>query len=415
MSAHFTPRATRRTVLKTIAGGAIAEPLLGSVPARAHAASPRPASPAMPLLSAADEPFPPERQLALTEIVLSALAATSTPGALVGIWYPGQGNWTIAAGIGDLATAAPMRLDDHVRIASITKTFVATVVLQLVAEGRLSLDDRLGRFVPGIPNGDAITLRRFLNMTAGIYNYIADPLIAVDYDRDPLLPFAPEQAIDIVRAHGEADFAPGARSVYSDTNYILLGVIIEQVTGRSVAAEITERIVVPLGLAHTSFAATPEMPVPYAHGYAAGHAGGPLRDVTRSNPGVPWASGAMISTIEDLRIWAEALVAGSLLGPALQTERLEIETWVSEPIHAGYGLGIQEYGGLLGHNGGILGYGSWMMRDPAAGATLVVVSNLSATLGGLASVIIFAEIADLLFPDRGFASLAPSPVATPVP
>ena len=104
-----------------------------------------------------------------------------------------------------------MRLDDHFRVASITKTFVATVVLQLVAEGVLSLDDRLEPFITGIPNGDEITLRQLLNMTAGIYNYIYDPVIAVDYDRDPLLPFTPEQAVEIVRAHGEADFPPGSR------------------------------------------------------------------------------------------------------------------------------------------------------------------------------------------------------------
>ena len=415
MPAHVTPDTTRRDLIKAIAGGAIAGPLLGSVPGRARADPTNPGFPAMPLLPATGEQFSAERQLALTEIVLSALAATYTPGALAGVWYPGQGSWTIAAGIGDVATAAPMRLDDRFRIASITKTFTATVVLQLVAEGMLSLDDRLGQFITRIPNGDAITVRQLLNMTAGIYNYINDPVIAVDYDRDPLLRFTPEQAVAIVRAHGAADFAPGARTLYSDTNYILLGLIVEMVTGRAVAAEITERIIVPLGLTQTSFATTPEMPEPYAHGYAADAAGAPLRDVTRSNPDVPWAAGAMISTMGDLRIWAEALVAGSLLTPALQAERLEFGTWIPEPVPVGYGLGIQETGGLLGHSGGILGYGSWMMHDPETGATLVVVANLGSTVGGIASVIIFAEIADLLFPGRGFASLVPPPTATPAP
>ena len=91
------------------------------------------------------------------------------------------------------------------------------------------------------------------------------------------------------------------------------------------------------------------------------------------------------------------------------------EPWVSEPVRVGYGLGIQEYGGLLGHNGGILGYGSWMMRDPETGATLVVVTNLGNTSGGIASAIIFAKIADLLFPDRGLAALVPPAIATPTP
>lgn len=401
-------RVSRRGALQ--AGGVgLATALIGIGPATTDRAQDATAE------TPAAEQFSPERQLVLTEIVLSALAETSTPGALVGIWVPGQGSWSIAAGISDLETAAPMRLDDHVRIASITKTFVATVVLQLVAEGKLSLDDRLEPFITGIPNGDEITIRQLLNMTAGLYNYINEPAIAVDYDRDPLLPFTPQQAVEIVRAHGEADFAPGTRSQYSDTNYILLGLIIEQVTGRSVAAEITERIIVPLGLTQTSFAATPEMPEPYAHGYAADDAGAPLRDVTRSNPDVAWTAGAMISTLDDLRVWVDALVAGSLLSPTLQAERLAIEEWRSEPVHVGYGLGILEIGGLLGHNGGIMGYGSWMMHDPETGATLVVVTNQGNTTGGTASVIIFARIADLLFPGRGLATLVPPAIATPTP
>ena len=400
-------RVSRRRALH-IGGAGLATALVGLGPAttsRAQAATPEPVIEAQ---------FSPERQLVLTEIVLSALAATDTPGALAGVWVPGEGSWTLAAGIGDLATAAPMRLDDHFRIASITKTFVATVVLQLVGEGRLSLDDRLGPFITGIPNGDEITIRQLLNMTAGIYNYINDPVIAVDYDRDPLLPFMPEQAVEIVRAHGKADFPPGTRSQYSDTNYILLGLIVEQITGRSVAAEITERVLVPLGLRQTSFAATPELPDPYAHGYAVDHVGAPLRDVTRSNPDVAWSAGAMISTLGDLRMWVDALVAGSLLSPELQAERLDIEAWPSRSVHLGYGLGIMEIGGLLGHNGGIMGYGSWMMHDPGTRATIVLVTNLGSTTGGIASVIIFAEIADLLFPERGFAALVPPPAATPV-
>lgn len=349
--------------------------------------------------------FSPETRVALTDIVLSTLAATYTPGAIVGIWYPGQGTWMLAAGIGDLKTAAPMRLEDHFRIASISKTFVATVVLQLVEEGALSLDDHLGQFVSGIPNGDEITIRQLLNMSGGIYNYIYDPVIAVDYDRDPLLAFTPEQAIEIVRRHGQADFAPGERSVYSDTNYILLGEIIEQVTGRSVIEEIAERTLQPLGLTQTSFATTPDMPEPYAHGYAADEPGAIVRDVTHSNPDVPWAAGAMISTLGDLKIWIDALVSGALLSPALQAERTTLLPWFEEPLTSGYGLGLYELGGLLGHNGGILGYSSWMMQDPESKATIILVDTIGTTEGDKASGLIFGKIADLLFPGRGFDGL----------
>src|SRR5215211_5686926 len=234
--------------------------LAGGLGLASAAAGPRPARPvgaqeATPV-APGDEAFPAEVQLQLAAIVETALAETYTPGALVGVWIPERGTWTMAAGIGDLATAAPTTLDDHFRIASTTKTFTATVVLQLVEEGRLSLDDRLGHFITGIPNGDEITIRQLLGMSAGIYNFIYDPRIAVDYVADPLLPFSPQHVVDIVRAHGEADFPPDAEVRYSDTNYVLLGLIIAQVTSRSVAAEITDRIIRPLSLTGTSYPAT---------------------------------------------------------------------------------------------------------------------------------------------------------------
>src|SRR5215217_4063710 len=303
----------------------------------------------------------------------------------------------MAAGIGDLATAAPMTLADHFRIASTTKTFTATVVLQLVEEGHLSLDDRLGHFITGIPNGDAITIRQLLGMSAGIYNFIYDPLIAVDYVKDPLLPFSPQHVVDIVRAHGEADFPPDAEVVYSDTNYVLLGLIIEQVTGRSVAAEMT---------------------APYAHGYLGEQPGEPLRDVTRSTPAVPAAAGAMISTVADLKTWASALATGTLLSPALQAERLAVRPFAQWPLS--YGLGILEGYGFLGHSGGIFGYSSWMLYDPDTRATLVMVTNRASTEGGTVNPILDG-ILRLLFPGRlpdvpGPDVVAPdsaTPVATP--
>ncbi len=397
---------TRRRVL--LAGGLslVVTAAQRSAPlAQTQEASPVPIS---------DEPFPAEIQLQLAALVDSVLAQTNTPGALVGVWYPGRGTWTAAVGISDLDTAAPVMLEDHVRIASITKTFTATVVLQLVEEGRLSLDDKLEAFITGIPNGAEITLRQVLNMTAGIYNYVLDPLIAVDYAADPLLPFTPQQAVDIVRAHDEADFAPGAEVRYSDSNYVLLGLIVEQVTGQPVSAEITDRILVPLGLTGTSYPDTPDMPVPFLRGYAAAEPGDPLRDVTRSNPAVAAAAGAMISTVGDLKTWAEALATGALLSPELQAERLDFQRYppIQTPIgeqQFGYGLGVFTFNGFIGHNGGILGYSLWMVYEPETGSTIVVVTNRAATEGGTADGL-FIGIARLLFPDHFPAA---TPMATP--
>jgi D-alanyl-D-alanine carboxypeptidase len=392
---------SRRRVIGT-AAAIVAVPALG-VAGTAAAAQ---ATPAVD-----GSPFPEATRLALEQIVDRGLAGTFTPGALVGVWLPGQGEWLRAAGIGDLETAAPVTLDDHVRIASNTKTFVATVVLQLADEGKLHLDDTLEQYIPGIANGDEITLRQVLGMTAGIHDYVSDPRITVDYANDPLLPFTPEDAVEIVRA-AQPDFPPGERAQYSNSNYVLLGLIAEQVTGQTIEDEIEQRIIVPLGLANTSFPTTPDLPAPFMHGYTAAAPGDPLIDATRSNPAVPWASGAMISTLADLRTWAEALATGSLLSPAMQQERLRFEPFPSPTLDVGYGLGILTVNGMLGHNGGIAGYSSWVVHDPATRATIVVVTNRATERGG-SSDPIFIGICQLLFPDR-FPSL-PAPAATPAP
>jgi D-alanyl-D-alanine carboxypeptidase len=392
-------RISRRAALVT-GGVGLLEAVAGSSSPRSAEA--RQATP----VADADHELPAELQLALTDIVLSVLGDANVPGAIVLVSIPGQGMWSIATGLGDVSNATPIRLEDHFRIASVTKTFVATVALQLVDEGKLSLDDRLSKFVEGIPNGDEITLRQLLGMTGGIYNFIYDPVIAVQYDQNPLLPFQPEQAIDIVRTHGQADFPPGEKFVYSDSNYILLGEIIEQVTRSTVKDEVTERIIVPLGLHETSFPqGTSDIPQPFAHGYAATAPGAPLRDVTHSNPDVAWAAGAMISTLQDLLTWSNALVAGTLLSPEMQAERLAFTNAITEPVTFGYGLGIMNLGGILGHSGGILGYGTWMMQDEATGITVVQMTNFGSTEGDPWSQWLILKLLDRLLPERGLSVL----------
>lgn len=394
-------RISRRVAIATGGAG-----LLGAV-AGVSLALPLPAA-AMQATPVADggQALPADLQLALTDTVLSVLGTSNLPGAIVSVSIPEQGTWTIATGLGDVTNATPLRLDDHFRIASITKTFVATVALQLVDEGKLSLDDTLSQFVEGIPNGDKITLRQLLGMTGGIYNFIYDPRISLEYDQNPLLSFQPEEAIDIVRRHEQADFPPGEKFVYSDSNYILLGTIIEQVTGRTVAEEVTDRIIVPLALSDTSFpVGTSDIPQPFAHGYAATEPGAPLRDVTHSNPDVAWAAGALISTLPDLHTWSNALVAGTLLSPETQAERLTFTNAITEPVTFGYGLGIMNIGGILGHSGGILGYGTWMMQDEATGITVVQMTNFGSTEGDPWSQLLILSLLDRLLPERGLAVL----------
>lgn len=359
---------------------------------------------ATPVVDAApDQAFPLEMQLALHELVEGALAETGTPGALVGIWYPGQGTWLHAAGMGDLATGIPVTLDDHFRIGSITKTMVATVVLQLVDEGVITLDDLLEGYVPGIPNGDRMTIRQVLGMTAGIPDFLDGTELGQAYAEDALIDVGPEQVLEAIRTSTPA-YEPADQVQYSNSNYIVLGFLIEAVTGQSAATEITQRIFEPLAMTESSFPTTPSMPEPAMHGYFAPTLGDPLVDLTHSNPSFAWTAGAVVSTLADLHTWAVALAEGTLLTPEIQQARLETRSVATDPMDVGYGLGVFTVNGMIGHDGDTPGYGCVMQHDPQTGATIVVVSNREGEDGSTARAFMVGVVL-LLFPER-FAALA---------
>ena len=345
----------------------------------------------------ADPPFPPETEAALQAIVDKHQARTGAPGVLVGAWVPGRGTFVRAQGVGDISTGSPLHERDSVRVGSITKTFVSTVVLQLVDEGRLSLKDRLASYVPAIPYGEQITLRHLLGMTSGVANFLEDPAFLEAYASDPRMAFSPSDALAIARRH-PPKFAPGEGFDYSETNYFLLGLIVEQVTGLSVNEAIDRMIAQPLGLASTVLPTSAAMPEPFAHGYLPTLEG--PQDVTDQNPAVTWTAGAMVSNLEDLHVWTRALATGALLGPELQTERLR---WTAvpggEPLDAKYGLGILSLAGFVGHNGGLPGYSSIAMYLPQAEATIIVLVN-QCTLDGGPADFLFYDIAGLLFPEQ---------------
>ena len=243
-------------------------------------------------------------------------------------------------------------------------------------------------------------------MTAGVFDYVVDPVFAPAYEGDPELSFSPEQALAIMREH-PADFSPGTQVHYSNSNAYLLGLIIEHLTGQTVGEAITARIIDALGLTGTSFPTTSAMPTPYAHGYEASAPGDPLRDVTRSNPEIPWTAGAMISTLADLHTWASALAHGTLLSTEMQQERLAGNPMPgSRPgLDLRYGLGLLTINGLVGHSGGIAGYSSWMLHAPEEQATLVIVTNRTNSADPLLGALLPA-----IFPER-FPSVTATPAA----
>ena len=363
----------------------------------------------------AEAAFSPDEQLALQAIVAARLGGQRVPGAVVGVTIPGRGSWVSAQGIADLGTAAPIATEDHFRIASVSKTFTATVILQLVDEGKLSLDDTLEQYVPGIPNGPEITIRQVLHMTAGIYDFSLDEQFMAEYDRDPTVLVTPQDVIAIVERH-EPDFAPGTSFSYSDTNYTLLGLIIEQITGTSAAQALQDFIFTPLGLNQTSLPDTPRMPEPFPRGYIAASAtDDTLRDVTLSNPLSAWTAGGIVSTLHDLQLWAVALGQGTLLTPETQRERLQ---WIGLPgdsrLPVSYGLGIMNVAGFIGHNGAIYGYSTWVLYDPESEGSLVVLTNRGELQVEFAAPIA-VDIIELLYPGRIEAAEMPPSTGTPIP
>jgi len=353
--------------------------------------------------------FSPRTERALDEIVKTGMAASGSPGMAAGVWIPGRGRYAEAFGVADITTGRPFRLNDHVRIASITKSLTATAVLQLVDRGRLRLGDTLSSYVRGIPNGTTITVRQLLNMSAGVYDYTMDEEFGRDFDADPRMPFGPRDAIRIVQRH-EPSFAPGEQVSYSDSNYVLLGLIVQRVTDRPLGQVIRHRILKPLGMSHTSYPNGFAMPEPHARGYVEA-ADGSLRDVTRINPGVASGAGAMISTLGDLRIWARALAKGTLLSRETHRKQLQTQPFPGQALDVGYGLGVLEINDFLGHNGAIYGYGTAMFYLPRAQATIVVETNLSTNFSGV-PLTVFLGIANYLFPREFGAATTGSRLGT---
>lgn len=338
--------------------------------------------------------FSSQERKQMERIVRQVMKGEDIPGVIVGVWTP-EGEWVKAFGKADVETGRPMKLTDRVRIASNTKSFVATVVLQLAEEGRLSVADQLGKYVPRVPHSDEITLTQVLNMTSGIFSFTEDERFEAEFEENPLMKLTPDQEIDMALAH-EPYFPPGEGYHYSDTNYEILGLVIEQVTGRRVAEEVRARVIEPLGLESTYFPETPEIPGEHPKGYVLRD--GRHEDYTLVDPSVPWAGGAMISDLRDMKRWAEALASGELLNSVSHERQMRTVPTGTGPTR--YGLGVLEVDGFIGHTGAIFGFSSVFLRDPDRDATFVVFAN-KATNSSQEAPSICLELIKLLYPDVG--------------
>jgi D-alanyl-D-alanine carboxypeptidase len=324
----------------------------------------------------------PEVQRALDEVV-----AAGAPGAMA-LVRDGDRTIRLSSGYGNLAPKTPMRVADRFRIGGLTKTFTAAVVLQLVGEGKIALDDTLEQWLPGaISNGDAISVRQLLNHTSGIFDYIKDPRVLGPYLEDLpnnlALIFDPREGVSIAAEHGPL-FPPGSDLSYSNTNYLLLAMIVEVATGDSIGSELRERIFEPLGLRHTAYPTSSRINGSYTHGYLPLDES-TLLDVTPLSPTLLGASGGILSNAKDVARFYRALLAGRLLAPELLNAMQTIDPVATGGVPdsgfpgGGWGLGLLREtfpcgSEAWGHDSEIPGYvtAAWNSKDGTRQVVVVV-------------------------------------------
>ncbi|WP_338492102.1 MULTISPECIES: serine hydrolase domain-containing protein [unclassified Streptomyces] len=308
----------------------------------------------------------------LDKAIQDVMKEAGVPGVTVGLSAPGKGTYIRSFGVADKDTGQSMRPNLFMRIGSETKTFTVTALLELVDQGKVSIDDPISRYVDGVPNGDRITLRNLASMRSGLFNYSADEDFYKALTQNPDRPFTPRELLDFAFKH-PVQFQPGAEFDYCNTNLILLGLVVEKVSGTPLHEFIQKNVLDPAGLDHTVFPTDATIPNPHAHGYTVQTASGQVEDATDWNPSWAWAAGAMISNLQDLRTWAGVVATGTLLTPKTQAERLKV--YPTDIPGAGYGLGIFNIQGWIGHNGSLPGYESLTIYLPEPRATLVVLLN----------------------------------------
>jgi CubicO group peptidase (beta-lactamase class C family) len=349
----------------------------------------------------------PIDQAALQTMVDTTAKELLIPGAVVLLRTP-QGEFTVTYGTTLLSTASPPRAGTHFRIASNTKTMTAAVIMQLAQENKLSLDDPVSKYVPGVPNGDNITIAELLEMRSGLYNCTNAPEVSAAMDRDPTKVWSPAEVLAIAFAHPPT-FPPGTSYEYNNTNYALLGLVAEKVDGKPVAQAMQDRLFGPLGMQNTVLPASTvnTIPEPYSHGYlygsssvalvgsppyspevkAAARAGTLLpNDYTNLNHSFATAAGGVISTANDLATWIQALVSGRVLNAEYQRRWLDSlqpeDPSKPDGQQYGYGISAMRWGPnkIYFHGGETPGYNSFIGYDPSNHMTLVVWTNLTVSL-----------------------------------
>ena len=333
--------------------------------------------------------FSDEDRAYVDQIAQAALDRGGDLNALyIGVWDPERGAYTAACGLADAAAGRAASVDDHFRIGSISKTFTAAVILQLVDEGLLALDQLVAEADPDLaerfPVLAGLTIEQLLRMQSGIPDYMNVPDAAVeDLVNDPSTVFS---ADDLIGYGVAGDVQSPGTGGYSTTNYIALQEIAETVTGQSLAELIEERLTGPLGMTGTALPPNDDttLPDPATHGYINEACIGELEadgafgveagtDTTAWNASYGQGGGGMHSTLEDLGIWAASMSGTSFLSDDLASQRLDTADVGLGPFE--YGLGIIKLGPSYGHEGEAIGWEAWAGHNPETDVTVVIATN----------------------------------------
>lgn len=311
----------------------------------------------------------------LKTVTDSIIENTNVPGIVALVVDHQRGiDWMYTAGFSDTKKHLPMDSTYTFRIGSNTKPFLGTVLLQLVDEGKLALTDKLSRFYPDFPKSDSITISMLCNMTGGVYDYFADQQFFNSYTADPLKIFSPEELARL-GFQNPFSFSPGTGWAYTNTGAVVLGLIIEKITGNTLETEINQRIIVPLNLSHTGCQREgADFPGPHARGYFFPDVNSyddmtVAYDISRA-----WAAGSMYSTPRDLQIFTEHLAGGGLLSDSLQKRRLGDMQYVGG-LFGSYGLCLLRNGSFYGHGGTLWGFTSVMFHSVERKCTIIIYFN----------------------------------------
>ncbi len=346
----------------------------------------------------------PSKSVLFAATVSEVMDETLTPGVVILI-RKGDQEWAKAFGYRDSKNSEALTTEDHFRIGSNTKTWTGTALLQLVDEGRISLDDSVAKYINHVPNGENISIAQLLTMRSGLFNYSELEEFNRILDEQPDKVWSPQELLKMA-FDNEPYFGPGKGFHYSNTNTVLAGLIIEKITGKKVNDVFKEQIFAKLGLKHSLIPDPKDvsMPEPHARGYLYGSNVSTLEgfalspsdqaaarakklmpnDVTDANPSWGWTAGAGISTAKDLANYVKVLVGGGLLSDEMQAKRLASlkATDPSTPAGASYGLALAKFGPLIGHDGSLPGFQSFMGYDPENDVTVIVLANVQGGING---------------------------------